>query len=219
MTVQTRAGICRLHLYTRGGLVSSVTVNMGAPDFAASAVPVTLDMPRVVNSPIEIGGTEYRVTCLSMGNPHCVVFTDNVDKVDLGRIGPLFENSPLFPHRTNTEFVRVVNPAMLKLRVFERGNGETSACGTGCCAAVCAAVENGCCEKNTDITVKTRGGDPHRPLFGRRSDAYGRRGACISRRTSVLIGEAKKSSDRKSSRGRLKSSGTKKRKQVALIGF
>ena len=159
MTVQTRAGICRLHLYTRGGLVSSVTVNMGAPDFAASAVPVTLDMPRVVNSPIEIGGTEYRVTCLSMGNPHCVVFTDNVDKVDLGRIGPLFENSPLFPHRTNTEFVRVVNPAMLKLRVFERGNGETSACGTGCCAAVCAAVENGCCEKNTDIPVKTRGGD------------------------------------------------------------
>ena len=158
MTVQTRAGICRLHLYTRGGLVSSVTVNMGAPDFAASAVPVTLDMPRVVNSPIEIGGTEYRVTCLSMGNPHCVVFTDNVDKVDLGRIGPLFENSPLFPHRTNAEFVRVVNPAMLKLRVFERGNGETSACGTGCCAAVCAAVENGCCEKNTDITVKTRGG-------------------------------------------------------------
>ena len=93
-----------------------------------------------------------------MGNPHCVVFCDRIDTLPLQKLGPAFENAPEFPERVNTEFVRVVNPVTLKMRVFERGNGETFACGSGACAAVVAAVENGYCEKDRDITVKVRGG-------------------------------------------------------------
>jgi carbamoyl-phosphate synthase large subunit len=94
-----------------------------------------------------------------MGNPHCVVFVDRVDAVDIERIGPKFEYASIFPERINTEFVRVVNPTTLRMRVWERGNGETMACGTGACAAVVAAVENGFCRKGEEITVKTHGGD------------------------------------------------------------
>lgn len=101
----------------------------------------------------------YDITCLSVGNPHCVVFVDRVDRVDIENIGPLFENAPIFPERTNTEFVRAVNKNMLKMRVWERGNGETYACGTGACAAAAAAVEIGLCRRNEPITVKVRGGD------------------------------------------------------------
>ena len=106
-----------------------------------------------------MGGKEYKITCVSVGNPHCVIFCDNVDGVDLEKVGPLFENAPEFPERINTEFVRVVHPNMIKMRVYERGNGETFACGTGACAAVVAAVENGYCNRGEDITVKMRGGD------------------------------------------------------------
>ena len=109
--------------------------------------------------PVTIGDNEYCITCVATGNPHCVVFVDNVDKLDLQQIGPQFENSPLFPERVNTEFVRVVNESTIKMRVWERGNGETPACGTGACAAVIAAVENGYCKKGVDVTVKVRGGD------------------------------------------------------------
>ena len=93
------------------------------------------------------------------GNPHCVVFVDNVDRIDIESVGPQFETAPIFPERVNTEFVRVVNSKTLKMRVWERGNGETQACGTGACAAVIAAVENGYCNKDEDITVKVKGGD------------------------------------------------------------
>ena len=108
---------------------------------------------------MEIDGETYRVNCVNMGNPHCVIFVDRVDAVDLERIGPKFEHAPLFPERINTEFVRVVNPTTLRMRVWERGNGETMACGTGACAAVVAAVENGFCRRGEEITVKTHGGD------------------------------------------------------------
>ena len=113
----------------------------------------------MINEPVTIGGRDYHITCVSVGNPHCVVFVKNVDNIDVPRIGPLFEHNHLFPERVNTEFVKVVSPTRLKMRVWERGNGETWACGTGACAAVAAAVENGFCEKDKEITVQLIGGD------------------------------------------------------------
>ena len=101
----------------------------------------------------------YSITCVNIGNPHCVVFVNNVDNVDVEDVGPKFEHSELFPERTNTEFVKVISPKTLKMRVWERGNGETRACGTGACAAVVAAVENGYCDKDAEITVKVIGGE------------------------------------------------------------
>ena len=104
-------------------------------------------------------GSPGHITCVDMGNPHCVVFCPRVDGVDVARIGPQFEHAPYFPERINTEFIRVVNPSTIKMRVWERGSGETLACGTGACAAVVAAVANGLCEKGRDITVRVQGGD------------------------------------------------------------
>jgi diaminopimelate epimerase len=106
-----------------------------------------------------VDGTTYNVTLVNLGNPHCVVFCDKVDAVELEKVGPLFENNEHFPARINTEFIRVVNPVTIKMRVWERGNGETWACGTGAAAAVIACVLNGYCNKDTNITVKLRGGD------------------------------------------------------------
>jgi len=112
-----------------------------------------------VDYPAVIGGEEYRITCVSMGNPHCVIFVPAVGVLDLDEIGPKFENASIFPERVNTEFVRVVNKNTLKMRCYERGNGETLACGTGACAAVVAAVENGFCNKDEEIIVQAKGGD------------------------------------------------------------
>ena len=159
MTIATASGIRELQLFTRNGKVSSVTVNMGKAYFEPSKIPVDIEGERVINHPMTVGDKKYQINCLSVGNPHCVVFVDNVDKVDLEKVGPEFENFSLFPERINTEFVRVVNESTIKMRVWERGNGETPACGTGACAAVVAAVENGFCHKGEDITVKVRGGD------------------------------------------------------------
>ena len=113
----------------------------------------------MVSRRTEIAGGSYDITCVSTGNPHCVVFLEDIERLDLPVIGPEFENAAIFPERVNTEFVRVVNPTTLKMRVWERGNGETMACGTGACAAVAAAVINGYCKKGEDITVKVPGGD------------------------------------------------------------
>jgi carbamoyl-phosphate synthase large subunit len=132
---------------------------MGKADLNPRSLPCTIDADKIVAYPVEIGGKNYDITCVSVGNPHCVVFSDYVDGVPMQEVGPLFENAPIFPQRINTEFVRVVNNTTLKMRVFERGNGETMACGTGACAAVVAAVENGYCQKGVDITVKVKGGD------------------------------------------------------------
>jgi len=159
ITVETGSGVRKLALYTRNGKVTLVSVDMGGADFAAKALPAACDAETLIRYPLTVGGETYSVTCLSVGNPHCVVFCDNVDVVETERVGPLFEHAPIFPQRINTEFVRIVNKNMVKMRVWERGNGETLACGTGACAAVAAAVKNGLCAKGEDVIVKVRGGD------------------------------------------------------------
>ncbi len=159
ITVETASGLYRLELYLRDGKVSSVTVDMGRASLKTADLPAAVATERMIGYPLTVGGESYRVTGVSVGNPHCVVFCDTIDALDLPVIGPKFEYAPAFPARVNTEFVRAVNKTTLRMRVWERGNGETLACGTGACAAAVAAVENGLCDKGTDITVKLRGGD------------------------------------------------------------
>ncbi|MBR2151837.1 MAG: carbamoyl-phosphate synthase large subunit [Clostridia bacterium] len=159
MAIETASGVKNLKVYTSNGKVSSVKVDIGMPEFAPENIPVNLDGDKIVDRKVNIDGEEYNITCVGVGNPHCVIFCDRVDAVDIEAIGPVFENNELFPERVNTEFVRVVNKNTLKMRVWERGNGETMSCGTGACAAVVAAVENGYCNKGEDITVKIKGGD------------------------------------------------------------
>ncbi len=158
VTIETASGIKSVELYVMNDKVSSVCANMGKAELDG-AVTSTIGIDRFVDYPVILGGEDYRITCVSMGNPHCVVFCPRVDNIDIEKIGPRFEKASIFAHRVNTEFVRVVNETTLKMRVWERGNGETLACGTGACAAVVAAVENGYCKKNTDIIVKVKGGD------------------------------------------------------------
>ena len=146
-------------VYLRNGLVSSVAVDMGKAIFEPSMIPMITDRKEVINAPYEIAGMQVNITCLSVGNPHCVVFVDEIDHLDLQKIGPLFEHYGRFPERINTEFVRVVDPTTIRIRVYERGNGETLSCGTGACAAAVAAVINGYCSENATITVKTAGGE------------------------------------------------------------
>ena len=159
MSIETASDIKALSLFTRNGKVSSVTVDMGKAELEPNKIPVNLEGEKIIGTPAVIGGQEYKINCCAVGNPHCVVFVDNVDKVKLPDIGPQFETADIFPERINTEFVRVVNETTLKMRVWERGNGETQACGTGACAAVICAVENGYCNKGENITVKVKGGD------------------------------------------------------------
>ena len=147
ITVETASGIYKLKLYLRDGKVNSVSVHMGK---------AKLDR---INQPQTIAGESYNITSVNVGNPHCVVFCDKLDALDLTAIGPKFEYADIFPHRVNTEFVRIINSNVIRMRVWERGNGETLACGTGACAAVAAAVENGYCDMGKDITVKLLGGD------------------------------------------------------------
>ena len=159
VSIETASGVKHLTLYTRFGKVTSACADMGAVSLKAKDLPCTLPFETIVNRPVEIGSTEYNITCVSVGNPHCVVFTEQVEKLDLERLGPVFENAPVFPERVNTEFIRVVNETTIKMRCYERGNGETMACGTGACAAVVAAVENGLCRRGADITVQVHGGN------------------------------------------------------------
>lgn len=128
VTVETRTGIRTLKLYVQNGKVEHVVVNMGKAKLRPWQIPVLLQGEQVVNTPVEIDGTEYRITCLSMGNPHCVVFTKYPNSLELEKIGPSFETAPIFPGRVNTEFVHVIDDHTLKMRVWERGNGETLAC-------------------------------------------------------------------------------------------
>lgn len=146
-----------VELYVDDGLVRSVKVNMGAPELDAKKVPVKSAMERSVDEPITVNGKEYRMTCVSMGNPHAVVFMEDIAKLDIASIGPLFENHEVFPNRTNTEFVEVVDRTHVNMRVWERGTGETLACGTGCCATVAACVLNGLTED--EVTVRVLGGE------------------------------------------------------------
>ena len=157
--IDTKSGVKECTVITKNGLVSKVTVDMGKAELAPEKVPVRLEGEKVVNKPISIGGNVYRITCCSMGNPHCTVFVPSVDKLDLEDLGPKFEFDPMFPERVNVGFVEVIDKHTLKARIWERGSGETMACGTGTCAAVVAATLNGYCEKGQDIRVILKGGE------------------------------------------------------------
>jgi diaminopimelate epimerase len=158
-TIETLSGIKTLKLhFGADGKVRSATVDMGAAVLYTKDIPASIEGDTVINHPLKVGDTEYNVTLVSMGNPHCVVFADP-NKIELEKVGPLFENHPVFPDRINTEFVRVFNPNHIKMRVWERGSGETLACGTGACASAVAAVLNGYCKKGEEITVSLLGGD------------------------------------------------------------
>ena len=158
--IETDHGINEVRLYSINGKVRSASVNLGEVRLKGAEIPcVWKEEEQIVGKEIEIGGQKYSATLVNIGNPHCVVFCDKVDDVDVETVGPLFEHSEYFPNRINTEFIRVVNPVTIKMRVWERGNGETWACGTGAAAAAVACVLNGFCRKDTNITVKLRGGD------------------------------------------------------------
>ena len=159
ITIETMSGIKSLKLNKENGKVASVKVDMGKAELDPKKIPVLLDGDKIVNRKTEIADGTYNITTVSMGNPHCIVFVDNVEKLNIEEIGPKFENDPLFPERVNTEFIKIIDEKTIKMRVWERGTGETRACGTGACAAAVAACENGFCMKNTDITVKLIGGD------------------------------------------------------------
>lgn len=158
ISIDTLAGIKYLDLTLENGKVSVVKVNMGAPCLDAEKVPVTADTKQVINEPIEVEGRTYHITAVSMGNPHCVIFMEeDVRKLNLEAIGPVFENHPRFPRRINTEFVNVLDDSTLRMRVWERGSGETLACGTGTCATAVAAVLNG--KSKNEVTVQLIGGE------------------------------------------------------------
>lgn len=152
LRVETDSGIKTLQLHHENGRVASVTVDMGEPILDGPRIPVAAE-GRVIAAPLEVDGVTHTVTCVSMGNPHCVVFRDDVETLDLPRIGPAFEHHPFFPHRVNTEFVRVESPTRLRMRVWERGSGETAACGTGACAVLVAAVLTGRAARRATIVL------------------------------------------------------------------
>lgn len=158
MSVETKSGIKQLELTVEDGKAVYVKVNMGEAVLKPSEIPVQAEGEDFIARQIEAGGKNYTVTCVSMGNPHCVVFTEGIDGMDLEKTGPLFENHPLFPDRINTEFVEVLDDHTLKMRVWERGSGETISCGTGTCAVAVAAVLNGHCPRGEEIEVRIRGG-------------------------------------------------------------
>lgn len=159
ITLETLAGIKKLDLDVINHEVQTVTVDMGKAILEPENIPISIEANKVVNSPITVDGTEYNITGVSMGNPHAVVFVDDVDSLNLEELGSKFENHELFPERINTEFIQVIDESTLKMRVWERGSGETWACGTGACASVVAAVLNGFCAQDKEIKVKLRGGN------------------------------------------------------------
>ena len=156
LAVETDAGIKTVRVDRENGRVRSVAVDMGAPEWDGRRIPVAAD-GAVIDRPLEVAGQTWHVTCVSMGNPHCVVFVDAVDSLPLETIGPAFERHAFFPQRVNTEFVRVLGPDRLEMRVWERGAGETLACGTGACAAAVAAARTG--RAGRHVTVALRGGE------------------------------------------------------------
>lgn len=159
VTIETLSGIKTLELFLKDGKADSAQANMGPAILIPSEIPVNLPGEQAVAVPVKIAGEEHTITCVSMGNPHCIVFGGDPYELDLPKIGPLFENDPLFPERVNTEFIEVLDDHTLNMRVWERGSGETWACGTGACAAAVAAVLNGFCKKGKDISVRLRGGE------------------------------------------------------------
>lgn len=160
ITLETKSGIKRLKLFVKDGKVETVLVDMGKAIIKPADIPVISELDTFISQKITVNGKEETVTCVSMGNPHCVLFTDTpVDTIELEKIGPYFENHDLFPERINTEFANVLDDHTVKMRVWERGSGETWACGTGACATAVAACLNGYCKQGEEITLKLRGGD------------------------------------------------------------
>lgn len=159
IAVETLSGIKYIRVIkNKDGEMTGATVDMGEPILFPEEIPALFEGERAVDAPLAVGEREYKVTLVSMGNPHCVVFTEDVKNLAIESVGPLFENHARFPDRINTEFVRVVNARELEMRVWERGSGETLACGTGTCASVVAAILNGYCAADTDIQVNLLGG-------------------------------------------------------------
>ncbi len=158
ISIETLSGIKFLEVTERKGKAKFLTVDMGKPELKPELIPVDIKEERIVNYPIKINDNLYHITCVSMGNPHCVVFCANIDNVDVEFVGPFFERNKIFPEKVNVEFVQVIDKRTLAMRVFERGSGETLACGTGACAAVVAAVLNGHCEKGQEVSVCLKGG-------------------------------------------------------------
>lgn len=162
LTVETRSGIKHLTLHIENGKAVGARVDMGSVIVKPADIPVHAPGDSFIAQPLDVNGKTCTVTCVSVGNPHCVVFMDSDPmELELEKIGPSFECHPLFPERINTEFVRVLDDRTLQMRVWERGSGETFACGTGACASAAAAVLNGFCKRDTEITVRLRGGDLH----------------------------------------------------------
>jgi diaminopimelate epimerase len=157
ISVETLAGIKYLDLTVEDGKVKLVKVDMGNPELVPANIPIVADGDRVIDEPINVNGTEYRMTGVSMGNPHAVVYVEDVKGLDIEKIGPAFENHERFPNRVNTEFVKVLDRNTVEMRVWERGSGETMACGTGACAVAVACILNGLTEDK--VTVKLLGGD------------------------------------------------------------
>ncbi len=157
ITVETLSGIKTLVLNVEDDKVKTVRVDMGTPILEAKEVPVISDKEQVIDEPIIIDNKEYKITCVSMGNPHAITFIDDTDSLDIESIGPKFEKNQIFPDRINTEFIQIVDRNTIKMRVWERGSGETLACGTGACASVVACVLNNLTENK--VTVKLLGGD------------------------------------------------------------
>lgn len=159
ITVATGSGVKTLQLFPENGKVKTVRVNMGAPILKPADIPLRLDGESAVSVPIEVNGNEYRFTGVSMGNPHAVVYMEDVEHLDIEKIGPSFENHPMFPDRVNTEFVKVLDRHTVQMRVWERGSGETLACGTGACAVAVSSILNGLVDGDAPVTVKLLGGD------------------------------------------------------------
>ena len=159
LRIETASGIKTLNLEVVQSNVESVTVDMGIPILDSKLIPVNLDVEQVINYPLVVNNQEYLITCVSMGNPHCVIFTEGIDYLNLEKIGPLFENNPVFPERINTEFVEIIDDKTMKMRVWERGSGETLACGTGASASVVAAIYNNVFTRDQEIKVILKGGE------------------------------------------------------------
>lgn len=161
VSLETNSGIKYLTLYVDEATnkVDAVKVDMGKAILKPAEIPVADDGDRFIAKPVVVDGVSYDMTCVSMGNPHAVVFLPEIDSLDLEKMGPSFEYHPLFPNRVNTEFIRVIDDHTLQMRVWERGSGETFACGTGACAAAVASVLNGYCKREQEILIHLRGGD------------------------------------------------------------
>ncbi len=157
LKVDTMSGVKTLRLDVKNDVVASVTVDMGSPIFRAAEIPVLFPRDEVINEAIKVDSRDYRVTCVSMGNPHCVMFVDDTEKIYLNDLGPKFESLDIFPRRANIEFVQILNKNEINMRVWERGSGETWACGTGACASAVAAAVNKLTSRR--VTVHLPGGD------------------------------------------------------------